>query len=91
MRRRDARRQNNAVIVTVRHDDCAHHARRHAPARGPAKFLFALTRLELNSAGTGKILPEKMRCAGLDCLAVLHHRFERHSFHRAREFFAVRF
>ena len=90
MRRSDARRQNNAVVVTVCHNDCAHHARCHAPARGPAKFLFAFTCLELNSARTGKILPEKMRCAGLDRFAVLHHCFECHSFHRARELFAIR-
>src|SRR5262249_44582462 len=57
VRRRDARRQNNAVVVPVRHNDCAYHARRHSPARGPSKFLFALTRLELNSACAGEILP----------------------------------
>ena len=91
MRRRDARRQNNAVVVAVRHDHCAHHASSHAPARGPAKLLFALARLELDPAGASEVLPEEMRCASLDRLAVLHHRFEREGFHRTRELFAVRF
>ena len=37
------------------------------------KFLLALARLEFDAAGLGKILPEEMRRAGLDGLAILHH------------------
>ena len=71
----------------MRHDDRADHARAHAPARRPAKFLFAFAILELNPARTRKILPEKMRSAGLDRLSVLHHRFDRIASAPRREIF----
>src|SRR6266550_4555333 len=75
----------------MRHDDSSNHARRHSPARRPAKFLFAFAVLKLNAARAREVLPEKMRSAGLDRLAVLHDRFDRHRLHRAWKFFALRF
>ena len=44
-----------------------------------------VARLELDPARARKILPEEMRRAGLDRLAVLHHRFDAERLHRARE------
>ena len=70
----------------MRHHHRADHARGHAPARRPAKFLFAFAALELNPARARKILPEKMRSAGLDRLSVLHHRFDRQRLHGAGKF-----
>ena len=91
MGRRDARRQNKAVIIAVHHDHRADHPRAHAPTRRPAEFLFAFARLELNPARARKILSEKMRSAGLDRFAVLHHRFDRQASAPRRETFALRF
>ena len=75
----------------MRHDDSTDHACGHAPARRPAKFLFAFAVLKLNATRTREVLPEKMRSAGLDRLAVLHHRFNRHCLHRAGKLLALRF
>ena len=85
VRRRDPRRQDQAVVVGVRHDQRADQARAHAPARRPAKFLLAVARLKLNSARARKVLPEEMRRAGLDRFSILHHRFDAKCLHRARE------
>ena len=38
-----------------------------------------------------KVLPEEMRSAGLDRLAILHHRFDAKRLHRAGKTFALRF
>src|SRR5262245_38555516 len=75
----------------MRHDDRSNHARRHPPARRPAKFLFAFAVLKSNPASTREVLPEKMRSAGLDRLSILYHRFNCHGLHRAWKFFALRF
>ena len=40
MSRRNPRRQDQSIIVRVRHDEGADHPRGHAPARRPAKLLF---------------------------------------------------
>ena len=47
--------------------------------------------LKLDSARARKVLPEKMRSAGLDRFAILHHRFDAKRLHRAGETFALRF
>ena len=73
---RDARRQDQAVVVAVHHDHGSDNARAHAPTSGPTEFLFAIACLELNPARARKILPEKMRRAGLDRFSILHHRFD---------------
>ena len=38
-----------------------------------------------------KFCPRKCEVPGLDRLAILHHRFNRHRLHRAWKFFALRF
>ena len=86
--RRDARRQNQTIIIGVRHDQRADHARGHAPARRPAEFLFAVARLKLNPAGAREILAKEMRRAGLHRFAVLHHRLDAQRLHRAGKTFA---
>src|SRR4029434_5945657 len=58
---RNSRRQDRSVIVAVRHDHGAHHARRHSPARRPGEFLLSFAVLKLNPTGTGKVLSQKMR------------------------------
>ena len=75
----------------VRHDERADHARAHAPARRPAELLLAVACLELDPARARKILPEKMRRAGLDRLPVLHHGFDAEGLDRAGKSFALRF
>ena len=91
MDRRDPRRENEPIIVGVRHDDRADEARAHAPARRPAKLLRARARLKLDPARARKILAEKMRGAGLDRLPVLDHRFDAERLHRAGKAFALGF
>ena len=89
--RRDARWDDHAVVVRVRHDDGADEACAHAPARRPRKLLGAVARGELDAARPGKILPEKMRGAGLDGLAILHHRLDAERPHRAGKTLGLRF
>ena len=48
-------------------------------------------RQEFDAAGLGKILPEEMRRAGLDRLAILHHRLDAERLHRAGEALASLF
>src|SRR5207249_9348484 len=64
---------------------------RHSPTRRPPEFLFAFAILKLNAARTRKILTEKMRCSGLDCPAILHHRFDREGLHRPGKTLALGF
>src|SRR2546426_1328888 len=77
LRWRDARRQNNSIIIAVHHHNSANEAGTRAPARGPTEFLFTFSGLKLNAARARKILSEKMRGTGLDRFAVLHHCFDR--------------
>src|SRR6202022_3238224 len=63
----------------------------HAPARGPAKFLFTFAILKLDSARARKVLPEEMGCSRLDRFAILHHCLYRHCPHRTWKTFALRF
>src|SRR5206468_6192022 len=41
LRRRNARRQNGAIVITVHHHNRADEPRTHTPASRPAEFLFA--------------------------------------------------
>ena len=91
MNRRDPRRQDEPVIVGMRHDDGADQARAHAPARRPPKLLRACARLKLNPARPRKILAEEMRGTRLNRFAILDHRFNAERLDRAREAFALRF
>ena len=74
--RRQPRRQHEAVVVGVRHDQAADQARRDAPARGPGVLLLAVLIEELDVERLGEVLAEEVAGAGLQRLAVLHHRFD---------------
>src|SRR5205814_1483727 len=60
VRGRNPRWQDKSIVITVRHDHRADHARGHAPTRRPAEFLFAFAVLELDSARAREVLSEKM-------------------------------
>ena len=89
MRRGDARGNDKAVVVGVHHDKSSDEPRAHAPAGRPSVLELTLARLELDAGGFGKILPEEVRCPGLDGFAVLHHRFDAISALGAGEAFAL--
>ncbi len=76
LRGRDTRRQDEAVVVRVRHDERADEPGTDAPARGPRVFLAAFAREILDARGLREILPEEVGRAGLHRLAVLHHRLD---------------
>ena len=75
LRRRNARRQDQAVVVRVRHDDRADHARRNAPAGRPGELLLTVGVLELDLERLGEVLAEEVARTGLKRLGVAHHRF----------------
>ena len=88
---RDARREHRAVVIRVRHDDGADEPRAYAPGRGPRILVLVLARDELDLARLRKILPEKVRRAGLDRLPILHHRLDAQRLDRAGETLARAF
>ena len=90
MLRRQSRRQDDAVVVAVRHDQRADKPRRNAPRRRPSERFLALLIEEFDLLGPGKILPEEVRRAGLQRFAVLHHGFDAVGVHRAGKAFAGR-
>src|SRR2546425_6201404 len=53
---RQPRRDNDAVVITVCHDEGADHARRQTPARGVNVFASSRFRLKRGVKGFGKIL-----------------------------------
>ena len=67
------RRQHEAVVVGVNHDEGAHEAGGHAPARGPYILGLVLLVEESHVETLGKVLPQEVACAALQGLAVLHH------------------
>ena len=91
MRGGDARRDDQAVIVRMHHDQGAYEAGAHAPAGGPGVLELSATALEFDASGLGKILTEEMRGSGLNGFAVLNHRLDAISAKRAGEAFALAF
>ena len=91
LRGRDAGRQDEPVVIRMRHDECPDKARADTPAGGPGELATAVTCGEFDSGGAGEILSEKMRCPRLDRLAVLHHGLDAKRAHRAGKSFAFRF
>ena len=73
LERGDAGWQHKAVVVGVRHDHGADKPGRHAPRRRPTILLLAAGTREFDLLSLCEILAKKMRCACLECLAVLHH------------------
>ena len=70
---RDPRRQHRAIVIRVRHDDRADQSRAHPPARRPGQLLGIGTRYELDAAGLGEVLAQKVRGSRLDGFAILYH------------------
>ena len=75
--RGDPGREHEAVVVGVGHDHRADQPRGDPPRGRPAVLLGAGRTGELDLLGVGEVLPEEVRRAGLECLAVLHHRLNR--------------
>ena len=74
--RRKFRRNDDAVVVAVSHDQRADHARRKSPARGINELASSLLRLERNVESFREILAQMMRRSRLKRLAVAHHGFD---------------
>ncbi len=77
MRWRDLWRQDQTLVVAVRHNKASDHPRRHAPACLPYEFFFIVFVQKLNAEHLGKILSQIMRGAHLQCLAIRHERLNR--------------
>ena len=89
MRRRNARREDESIVIRMRHDHCADEPCAYAPACRPTELLPAVARLELNAARAREVLPKKMRRSGLDRFAILHHCFDAERLHRAGKALAL--
>ena len=87
--RGEAGRSHEAVVVGVRHDHAADEAGGHAPRGRVRVLLGTLLVLELDVAGLGEVLAEVVRGAGLEGLAILHHRFDAERVDGAGETFAL--
>ena len=74
---RDARRQDQPVVVRVRHDQRADQAGGNTPRSRVRVLHRAVAAGERNVLRLREILPEVMRRSRLDRLAVLHHRLDR--------------
>ena len=83
-------RDHHAIVIAVRHDECADHARADAPARGVHKLPRVVATEELDVRRLGEVLTEVVRGAGLDCLFVLHHGFDGQGADSAGEALALR-
>ena len=86
--RREARRSDKAIIIRMRHDHAADEAGRDAPRRGVGILLSGVLVLETDVTRLGEVLTEVVRGAGLQGLAVLHHRFDAKGIDGAWEAFA---
>ena len=75
--RGELRRQHEAVVVGVGHQQRADQPRRHAPARRPSVLVAAVAVEELDVARAREVLAQEVARAGLQRLAVLHHRLDR--------------
>ena len=67
------RREHQAVVVAVSHDEAADHARRHAPARLKRAAQLVLLVRERYAEGLCKAVAEIVARAGLQGLVVVHH------------------
>ena len=76
MYRCQVRREHQSVVVRVRHDERTHQARGHAPRGSPYVLVLVLFREELHIKRFGEVLSEEVARAGLQRLAVLHHRLD---------------
>src|SRR5437762_13918774 len=91
MHRREPRRQHQALVVAVRHDEAADEPRGRAPAGRPRMIELALLVLKLDVERLREILPEEMARARLQRLAVLHHRLDTQRMNRPGKLLPVTF
>ena len=84
--RGEAGREDEAVVVAVRHDDRAHQTGRNAPRRVERVLPVAGFGLELEVEGLREVLPEVVGRSRLQRLAVLHQRLDAVRVVRAGEF-----
>ena len=75
--RGDARRDAQAIIIAMGHDDPAYQPRGNAPAGRMRELLTAISILVLYPCGFCEVCPEIVRSPGLQRLAILHHGFDR--------------
>ena len=85
------RRQDEAVVVAVRHEKGADQPRGNAPRRRPSIGFAARLVLEFDFLGSGEVLPEEVGGPRLQGFAVLHHGFDRIRGDGSRKAFAGRF
>ena len=76
LRGRQARRQDEPLVVRVRHDQRSDQARRHAPRRRPDVLQLVVLVLERHVERSGEVLPEEVAGAGLERFPVLHQRLD---------------
>jgi len=84
LRRGHARRQDDAVIITVGHDHPSDQAGGRAPGGGPDVFLVLLGRLKLDSGGRAKFWPRKWEVPA-EAPCVLHHGLDAEGVDRSRK------
>ena len=70
---REVGRQDEAVVVGVRHDECAHQAGADAPRSSPSVFGLVVFIDKLHIEGAAEVLAEEVTRTALQRLAVLHH------------------
>ncbi len=75
--RREARRQHEALVIAVRHHDRADHARAQSPGCRPHELLRVVLVEEFDVERAREVLPQEVAGAGLQRLAILHHRLDR--------------
>ena len=82
-------RDNDALVVSVSHDQGPDEPGRHAPTAGEHIFLLALFVLKFHIEGFGELLGQMVRSSSLKGLSVLHHGFDRIGMVGPREFLAL--
>ena len=88
--RSDLRREDESVVVAVRHDDRADHTRRNAPRRLMRVTDFVVPVGERDVERFGESVAEVVRRAALERDAVVHHRLDGVRLFRAGKFFLLR-
>ena len=83
-------RQDEAVIVGMRHDERTHQASGNAPRGSPYVLLLVLFVEESDVKRLGEVLSEEMRGSGLQRFAILHHCFDAVGVERTGETFVGR-
>ncbi len=88
MRGRQLRREDQAVVVGMGHDQAADQSGRNAPAGGPGVNALAVLVEEHDVLRLGEVLAEEVAGPGLEGFSVLHHGFDGVGIDGAGEAFA---